>query len=65
MDGVHELNGVVQESDPDVLFACTLCGARIGFNKPGIGEPHAVPVDGGGWLPHPDFNNWMDRCTGA
>jgi len=50
------------ETGTDAMFRCTSCGQIIGFKKPGIGEPAAVPLEGGGWT-HPDnFDQWMVLC---
>jgi hypothetical protein len=34
------------ETDTDHVFTCLNCGAVLGFNKPGIGTPNAVEVEG-------------------
>ena len=52
-----------EETAADAVFKCRDCGAIIGFNKPGIGEPSAIALEGGGWA-HPERpEQWMTDCT--
>lgn len=50
------------ETETDAVFSCTTCGAVIGFNKEGIGEPHAVLV-AGQWQAPANPDQWMTPCT--
>jgi hypothetical protein len=51
----------IGENETDILFCCARCGAEIGFNKPGLGAPSAIPV-GEGWT-HPESpDQWMGPC---
>lgn len=43
------------ESATDAMFVCTICG----FNKAGIGEPHASMVDGA-WIPPGNYDDWIN-----
>lgn len=58
----HDLQ-FLSETDTDVLFACSVCGAEIGFNKPGIGEPCPGPDGQGGWVPPDNPDQWMPTCA--
>ena len=49
------------EDGADVRFMCAQCGGGIGFNRPGVGEPAAVPIDGGAWAPPEGADQWYGR----
>ena len=51
-----------EETAADVIFACSICGELIGFNKPGIGEPFPILV-AGAWQPPENPDQWMSPCT--
>lgn len=51
----------VSDTDIDALFSCARCGASIGFNKLGIGEPFAI-FEAGAWVPPTNFGFWMGPC---
>jgi hypothetical protein len=52
----------LHETVTDAVFICSTCGEIIGFNKEGIGEPHASLVDGV-WTPPENPDQWMSPCT--
>lgn len=53
---------LLSEDDTDVQFVCTACGVELGFNKPEIGEPAAVPV-GDSWTTPENPDRWTQPCT--
>lgn len=59
----HTLGQNVEEIGADVVFTCLTCGAKIGFNKPGIGEPAAIEGEPGQYTPPANFMDWMDPCS--
>lgn len=56
----HELK-FLEETKTDVVFQCIHCEQKIGFNKPGTGEPAAL-FDEGVWFPDPDFAKYLNPC---
>lgn len=57
---VHNLV-FVEETENDAVFQCVICGQKIDFNKPGIGEPSAVKTDGG-WAAPEGYEVYLDKC---
>ena len=51
----------IHETENDAVFQCTICGQKIGFNKPGIGEPTAVKTDGG-WAAPDGCEIYLEKC---
>lgn len=49
------------ETENDHVFQCSVCGAFIGFNKPGIGTPNAVMVNDV-LTPPEDADKYVDAC---
>lgn len=49
-------------TDTDVVFQCSVCGALLGFNKPGIGEPAAVSLGDGTWEAPADAHLYIGEC---
>lgn len=60
--GAHQLAYDV-EIATDVIFRCRACAAVIGFNKPGVGEPSAIALKGGGWATPENPDQWMEPCS--
>lgn len=52
------------EDDLNHNFACSKCGDRVDFNKPGVGTPNADLSSGTPAFP-PDGDNYTSPCTGA
>lgn len=52
------------ETDTDHVFRCTACGRIIGFNKPEIGAPNALVVDGV-IVPPPNVEDYVTPCAGG
>lgn len=52
------------EDEVNHNFTCTKCGARLDFNKPGVGTPNA---DLSGETPKPpaDAENYISPCEVA
>lgn len=50
------------ETEADHVFACSICGTVIGFNKPGIGEPNAI-LTGETPMPPEDADKYVGPCT--
>lgn len=55
---IHALS-FTAETVTDAVFTCAGCGEVIGFNKEGIGEPHATLV-AGVWMPPGNYDTWMN-----
>ena len=52
------------ENATDTTFVCSVCGNVIGFNKPTVGEPCAIPDATSTWLPPLNPDQWADKpCT--
>jgi hypothetical protein len=47
----------------DALFTCATCGAVIGFNLPGIGEPAAIDNGDGTYSTPENPEQWSGPCT--
>lgn len=50
------------ETATDHVFACSICGTVIGFNKPGIGEPTA-DLTGETPAPPPEADDYVGPCN--
>jgi hypothetical protein len=50
------------QTETDAVFRCVHCGAVIGFNKQGIGEPCAMQIDGQ-WQHPQNPDQWMTPCA--
>ena len=50
------------ETDTNAEFTCVRCGTVLGFNKEGIGEPHAT-LHEGTWKMPEDWQKYTDECT--
>lgn len=53
---------LTEETDTDHVFACSVCGVVVGFNKPGIGEPNA-DLSGPVPVPPADVDAYVTPCT--
>ena len=54
----------LEETEADHVFVCSACGLKVGFNKPEIGAPNAILIDGV-WHPPIDVEDYVSRCIGA
>lgn len=50
------------ENTIDIYFSCSICGQVLGFNKPGLGEPHAIP-NGASWDAPDDHDKYIGPCN--
>jgi hypothetical protein len=52
------------ETATDAVFTCVTCGNVLGFNKPGIGFPTAVPNGDGTYSTPENPDQWSNApCT--
>lgn len=50
------------ETLEDAVFLCSKCGQELGFNKEGLGEPHATP-NGMAWDIPADHDQYIGPCN--
>ena len=54
------------ETETDAVFACTICGAVVGFNKHGVGDPQGEPHSefiNDVWVLPVDAEQYFGDCT--